>query len=120
MGNLIDKIKEKEQERQKEFSVLFWKPEPGQIVEGVVEEIGNTITEHGDAEYVQIATDEGKKFMVFLNSVLHKLMEAEEVKVGDRIAIKYAGLVESKKSKRKFKDFILVKEGSSDSQDAKH
>lgn len=113
--NLIDKLNEKEKAKTEEYSILYWKPEPGGIIEGVVEEVGETITENGDAEYVQIATDDGKKFMVFQNSVLKKLIEAEDVTIGDRIAIKFIGLTQSKKSKRKYKDYILVKEDSEES-----
>ncbi|MEW6741020.1 MAG: hypothetical protein AB1325_14105 [Nitrospirota bacterium] len=112
MSSLIDKLKEKEQGRNKEYSVLFWKPEPDEIVEGIVEEMGETITPNGDAEYVQIMTDEGKKFMVFVNSILQKLIVQEDVKVGDRIAIKFLGLVQAKKTNRKFKDYVLVKDDS--------
>jgi hypothetical protein len=54
--------------------------------------------------------------MVFLNSILKKLVEAEDVKVDDRIAIKFLGLTQSKKSKRKFKDYILVKDDSLDNE----
>lgn len=108
--SLMDKLKEKEQERNKEYSILFWKPQEGEIIEGTIEEIGETITEYGDSEYVQIPTDDQKKYMVFINSVLKKLVEAEDVKVGDRVAIKYLGLSQSKKTKRKYKDYILVKD----------
>lgn len=108
--SLLEKIKEKEAEKNKGYDVLFWRPEEGEILEGVVTEMGETITEFGDAEYLQLLTDNGKKFMVFLNSALHRLIEAEDVKTGDRIAIKYLGLVQSKKTKRKFKDYILVKD----------
>ena len=108
--SLVEKIKEKEAEKNKGYNVLFWRPEPGEIIEGEVIEMGETITENGDAEYVQICADDGKKFMVFINSVLQKLILSEDVKVGDRIAIKFLGLVKSKKSKHKFKDYILVKD----------
>jgi hypothetical protein len=109
--SLADKIKEKEQERNKEYDILFWKPVEGDVLMGTVEEMGSTITEHGDSEYIQIQTDEQKKFMVFLNSVLQKLVEQEDVKTGDRIAIKFLGLVQSRKFKtKKYKDYILVKD----------
>lgn len=112
--SLINKIKEKEEEKNKGYDVLFWKPMEGEIIEGEVIEMGETITENGDAEYIQILTEDGKKFMVFVNSVLRKLIVAEDVKIGDRIAIKYLGLVKSKKSKHKFKDYILVKDDPSE------
>lgn len=107
--SLKDKLAEKEKERDQGYEVAFWKPQEGEILEGVVTEFGETITEFGDAEYAQVET-EGKKYMVFLNFGLKKQVDAEGVKEGDRVAIKFLGLVQSKKSKRKFKDYLLVKE----------
>lgn len=114
MSSLIDKLNEKEKARTEGYSVLYWKPQEGEAIEGIVEEMGTTITENGDAEYVQIQTDEGKKYMIFVNSVLHKLLEVEDVKTGDRIAVKYLGLVQSKKTKRKYKDYVLAKADDSE------
>lgn len=108
--SLTDKLKEKEQENVKEFSTIFWKPKEGEVLEGKVEKIGQTITEFGDKNYLELVTDEGKKFTVFINAVLERLIEKEGVKKGDRVAIKYKGLGLSKKTKREFKDYILVKD----------
>ncbi len=116
--SLMDKLKEKEEEKNAGYDVLFWKPEPGEVIEGAVTEMGETITEYGDAEYLQVETEDGKKFMVFLNSVLRKQTVAEDVKVGDRVAIKYLGQVQSKKKNRKFNDYVLVKDEPSESEEA--
>jgi hypothetical protein len=112
MSSLIDKIKEKETEKNSGYEVQYWKPTEGETIEGIVTDMGNTITEYGDAEYLQIETDGGTKVMIFLNSILQRQVESEDVKVGDRIAIKYLGLVQSKKTKRKYKDYVLVKDES--------
>jgi len=108
----MEKLKEKEEQRNKEYETQFWKPTEGEILEGKVVEMGDTITEYGDAEYLDIETADGKKYTVFLNSVLRKLVVEEDVKVDDHIAIKYLGLMQSKKKNRKFKDYVLVKDDS--------
>jgi DNA helicase TIP49 (TBP-interacting protein) len=113
--SLLDKLKEKESEIEKGYDVLFWKPEPGEIIEGVVGEIGTTITGFGDSDYIQIQTEDDKKYMIFCNGYLKRLLEEEEVQEGDFIAIKFAGYVQSKKYKtRKFKSYILVKADDSE------
>jgi DNA helicase TIP49 (TBP-interacting protein) len=107
---LADKLKEKKREQEKEYDVIFWKPTEGEIIEGTVEDIGTTITEHGDSDYVQIETEDGKKYMIFVNGYLKRLLEEEEVEKGDYIAIEFTGYVQSKKYKtRKFKSYVLVK-----------
>jgi hypothetical protein len=112
---LAEKLKEKKKAAEKEYDVLFWKPEPGEIIEGVVEEIGTTITGFGDSDYIQIQTEDDRKFMVFCNGVLKRLLDEEDVKVDDYIAIEFKGYVQSKKSKnRKFKDYVLVKADDSE------
>ncbi len=123
--NLMDKLKEKENERQKGYDILFWRPNENEVIEGTVVEMGETITENGDAEYLQMETGNGEtgtgKFMIFINSVLRQMIVAEDVKVGDHIAIKFLGLVQSKKTKRKYKDYVLVKDeerGTAESETA--
>jgi len=115
MSSLLEKIAEKEQAKNAEYEIQFWRPEPGEIIEGRVTEMGETITENGDAEYFQIEA-KGRKFLVFVNAVLHRLLEEEDVQTGDRIAVKFLGLVQSKKSDRKYKDYILVKDNASVSE----
>jgi hypothetical protein len=76
--------------------------------------MGTTITQFGDSDYVQIATEAGK-VMVFANGLLKRLLDEEQVEVGDVIAIKFVGYSQSKKHKnKKFKNYILVKDDSSD------
>ncbi|MBF0558847.1 MAG: hypothetical protein HQL08_08710 [Nitrospirae bacterium] len=118
MNSLIDKLKQKEAEKNKDYEVKFWKPEAGEILEGKVTDMGNTITREGDAEFMQIEIGTGK-FMVFVNSVLSRLMEDEGVQIGDTVAVKFLGLIESNKNKkRKFKDYVLVKADTADSDNS--
>jgi hypothetical protein len=110
------KLKEKKQEQSKEYDALFWKPQEGDILEGKVTEIGTTITGFGDSDYIQIETEDQKKYMVFCNGVLKRLLDEEDVNVDDYIAIEFIGYVQSKKSKnRKFKDYVLVKADDAES-----
>jgi DNA helicase TIP49 (TBP-interacting protein) len=112
---LADKLQEKKREQEKEYDVLFWKPQEGDVIEGAVAEIGTTITSHGDSDYVQIQTEDDKKYMIFCNGYLKRLLEEESVQKGDYIAIEFTGYVQSKKYKtRKFKSYVLVKDDSSD------
>lgn len=112
MSKLLEKLKEKEQERQNhsDYSVIIWKPEKGEVLEGTVDEIGHTITDYGDADFISLTTDDEQKYMIFLNSVLSRLVDEEDVRPGDRIAIKYIGMKQSKKSNKKYKDYLLVKD----------
>jgi hypothetical protein len=112
---LADKLKEKKKAAEKEYDILFWKPQEGETIEGIVREIGTTITGFGDSDYIQIETDKGK-YMIFCNGVLKRLLDEEDVKVSDYIAIEFAGYVQSKKAKnRKFKDYVLVKADDAES-----
>jgi hypothetical protein len=109
MSGLLEKLKEKE--KTNNYAVKYWKPNPGDVIEGTVDDIGTTITSMGDSNYIQIIDSSGEKHLIFLNSVLKRLANEEDVQKGDRIAIKFTGLVESKKYKnRRFKNYILVKE----------
>lgn len=108
---LSEKLREKEKEQDKVYDVLYWKPSEGDVLEGTVTDIGTTITAHGDSDFVQVETDEKKKFMVFCNGLLKRLLDEEEVKKGDYIAIRFKGFVQSKKSKTKrYRNYILVKD----------
>lgn len=106
MSELMEKLREKEQKMT--YSTTYWRPSEGDVIEGVVTDRGETITENGDAEYIQIDTEKGR-FMVFLNSVLRHQLEAEGVQKGDTIAIKFLGLVQSKRSRRKYKKYLVAK-----------
>jgi DNA-directed RNA polymerase subunit E'/Rpb7 len=113
---LAEKLAEKKKAAEKEYDVLFWKPSEGETIEGKVTEIGQTITGFGDSDYIQIQTEDQKKYMIFCNGVLKRLLDEEDVKVDDYIAIEFVGYVQSKKSKnRKFKDYVLVKADDAES-----
>ncbi len=109
MSDLIAKLKEKEQEKGKKS--IFWRPNPGDILEGRVLAIGSTITSFGDGDYVELETTDGQKITIWLNSILKKLVEQEDVSEGDRVAIKFVGVVTSSKNKKRaYKDYVLVKD----------
>lgn len=107
MENLNEKIEAKMKERETKIG-NSWRPEPNEILEGIVEKIGSTITDYGDQNYIEVATGLGK-YTVWCNSILQEQIDEESVAVGDHIGIKFLGLKTTKGGKRKYKDFILVK-----------
>jgi DNA helicase TIP49 (TBP-interacting protein) len=108
VSSLTEKLKEKKQQT-KQYEIEYWKPAEGDILEGEVQDIGQTITTYGDSDYIQVLTPDGKKVLAFCNGILKRLLDEENVQIGDVIAIEFLGLAESKKNpKRKFKDYILV------------
>lgn len=107
MENLNEKLAEKEKARATSIGNT-WRPEEGEVLEGIVEKLGDTITEYGDQSFVEVTTGLGK-YTVWLNSILSEQVEAEEVAKGDHIAIKFLGLKKSRKGDRSYKDFVLVK-----------
>lgn len=109
--SLIEKIKEKEKEQRKEYDSVFWKPTEGEIIEGSVNtEVGQIETAYGVREFIEVKTDEGKRYTIFLNKVLLDNIAKEDVKRGDRIAIKYLGEMSCAKTpSKRFKNYILVK-----------
>ena len=115
--SLDQKLKEKEQERQKNRTI--WKPEKeGEILEGKVTQLGRTITPFGEADFCEIMTSEGQVWTVFLNVVLADRFHEENVQKGDTIAIKFAGMKKSKKGKKTYRDFIVVKDSTDARTDA--
>ena len=111
MSTLTEKLKAK---KEAGANSAFWKPNEGDVLEGEVILIGTTITENGDAKYCDIQTETGK-LSVFINSVLEKQFAQEGVEEGDTIAIEYLGKVKSKKGKREYKNYVVVKGDSTDS-----
>lgn len=107
MSVLTEKLKVKKQAIN---DAAFWHPEEGDVLEGELVKKGTTITREGEAEFAEIATEEGKIVTVFLNSVLIKEFDKEKVEEGDTIAIEYLGKVKSQKSQREYKNFIVVKD----------
>jgi len=94
-------------------SKLVWRPQAeGEIIEGTVTEIGKTITENGEREFLKMQTEGGEK-MVFLNRSLKKLVSKNMVDEGDRIAIGYVGQVVGTGAHegKTFKNYMLLKEG---------
>jgi len=107
MENLNQKIEAKMKQRETKIG-NSWRPEEGEILEGVVEKLGDSITIYGDQSFLEVTTGLGK-VTVWLNSILQEQVEEEEISKGDHIAIKYLGLKKSKKGDRQWKDFIVVK-----------
>lgn len=108
MENLNQKIEGKMKARETKVG-NSWRPEPGEILEGIVEKLGDTITDFGDQSFMEVTTGLGK-VTVWLNPILQEQVEAEEVSTGDHIAIKFIGMKKSRKGNRQYKDFVLVKE----------
>lgn len=119
--SLIQLIAQKEQERGEhgDFEYKFWKPNPGEIIQGVVDKMGSTITDYGESDYIELDTCNDGKFTIFLNQILVRQVEEEKVTRGDTIGIKYLGLVKSKKSSREYKDYVLVKDTGDYSKEEK-
>ncbi len=109
MSVLTEKLKVKKQAIN---DAAFWHPEEGDVLEGELVKRGTTITREGEAEFAEIAAEEGKIVTVFLNSVLIKEFDKEKVEEGDTIAIEYLGKVKSQKSQREYKNFIVVKDNN--------
>lgn len=108
---LAEKIEQKEKERQTRFQTIFWKPQPGEVLEGTVRALGTTITTYGEQEYADVETADGTVYTVFLTRLLQDLFDAEGISEGDRIAIKFVGIKASAKNKNKtYKDFVVVKD----------
>lgn len=109
MEDLIKKLEEKEQKSSAK-SIIYWKPMQGEVLQGVVEEAGSTITVYGEQEYLQLRTESGQRFLVWVNSVLKHQILSENIEVGDTIAVKYLGIKTSAKNRKKtYKDYVLVK-----------
>jgi len=109
MSTLTDKLAAK-----KAGQGETWKPETiGDILEGKVIELGDTITEYGEAKYAHLETENGK-VTVWLNSVLQQQFTDEKVEEGDVIAIEYTGMTKSKNGKRAYKSFVVVKDSEDD------
>jgi hypothetical protein len=114
---LDQRLKEKEQERQKNRTI--WKPEKeGEVLTGKVVQIGKTITPFGESAYCEISTQDGQVWTVFLNVVLEDRFKEEGVGKGDTIAIKYLGTKRSKKGKKTYRDFIVAKDSTDARTDA--
>lgn len=108
MSELLRKRLE-EKEKMKEKDSTFWSPEEGEILEGKVAKIGTTITEYGDADFAEIELEGGVKKTVFINPILARQFEEEEVREGDEVAVKFLGKVQSKKTKRWTKNYVVAK-----------
>lgn len=105
--SLIDKLEQKEQEKKERDNTLIWKPKEGETIEGTVVNIDTTTNTWGEQKYIEVETAEGRK-TVFLSKVLQEKAEKESLEAGDKIAIKFLGLVKSIKGSKKYKNFVVV------------
>jgi len=116
--SLDQKLKEKEQERQKNRTI--WKPEKeGETIQGKVTKIGKTITPFGEADYMEVETSPGQFQTIFMNVVLADRIREEGVNQGDTIAIKYMGMRKSKKGKKSYRDFVVAKADDNPQKDSR-
>jgi hypothetical protein len=75
-----------------------WRPEAGDVIEGVVTEISSRDSEYGDPyQIVTVLDDDGTEFAVHcFHTMLRQEVERKQPKVDDRIAVAYHGLGEAK------------------------
>jgi hypothetical protein len=117
MSALTEKLQTKEQSRKQSQGRQIWKPNEGEILEGVVIEHATTITPFGEAEYIDIRDDKGQIWTVYVNKILGDQIDAEAVGKGDRIAIKFLGLEKSKRGNKRYKNYLLAKDDLPSTED---
>lgn len=79
-----------------------WKPEPGDVIKGVVEDLSLAYSEYGNYPVVTIRTDDGSVAVhAFHQTLRGKLEELQPVK-GDTIGVKYYGEVKPEGAKRSY------------------
>ena len=110
--SMKDKIAEKEREFKDKFGGGFWNPTDGEILEGIVKELGTEVTKFRKDQPYLLVSVEGKDVKVFCNSQLEALCTEENVEVGNMVAIKYLGSRVSSKTGKTYKNFVLVNGGT--------
>lgn len=110
--SILEKLEQEEKQREQgKWTTFFWKPRPGEVLVGTVVKMGETITAYGEKEFLDVQTEDGQVYTVFLTPVLQKLVQEKNVQEGQRVAIKFLGIKTSSKNKKKtYKDFVLVVE----------
>lgn len=91
--------------------MTFWngkdKPQIGDQIIGVVKEIKNVISKHGnvinESKLCTITNDGGERKGVWLTTVLKSKFEELKIGVGDIIGIKYLG------EKKNYQNYLVVK-----------
>jgi len=102
------KVKAKEQAKRQSPKQI-WKPQKeGETLHGTVTEIGTTMTPFGEAEYCLLREDDGKTWTIYMNKILADQFEADFVREGTRVVIKFLGYKTSKKGSRQYKDYLVV------------
>ncbi|MGD0281855.1 MAG: hypothetical protein ABSB95_05790 [Dissulfurispiraceae bacterium] len=102
-------LSEKEIALKKTYNLKYWKPKVGDQIMGVVVEMGISDSLHGDGqqEYLKISENNGGIYIVFVQSVLARQIEEEDVRVHDKVAIKFLGLTKSQQG-RTYKNYCLI------------
>lgn len=86
----------------------FWIPkEEGDFITGEVKGFRTITSRFGDGEVMEIIDDETKELIaIFLSSVIQRARETQNIKIGERIGIKYLGEVSGEHTD--YKDYIVL------------
>ena len=100
-----DEFRERVKNAQK---AKFWIPkEEGDFITGVVKGFRTMTSRYGDTEVMEILDDETEELtVIFLSSVIQRARETQNIKIGERVGIKYLGEVEGEHAD--YKDFIVL------------
>ena len=85
---------EKAMEEIKEPSgtpISWWKPAQDEVIGGRVTYLGNRETSYRESKVIEIETDEGEVFARTVNGALDSELKANDVQVGDVLALKFLG-----------------------------
>ncbi len=85
----------------------FWiAKDEGDMITGRVVAFRSITSRFGDGEVMVIKNDEDHEdYSVFLSSVIKTARETQEIKVGERVGIKYLGEVQGESAE--YKDYIV-------------
>lgn len=82
-----------------------WRPEPGDVVIGVVDEVTSREGDYGPYPLIVIEQEDGELVAVHaFHTVLKNEIEAQAPSVGDEIGVKYLGTQEPKGGLKKGQD----------------
>lgn len=104
------------EEGRKAAYPAIWRPAPGEMLEGVVVEIGTARTRYAAARrYLRVrAADGGEVIHIWVTSGLqNEFAEQGEPQVGETIALKFVG-PEKTRAGRPYHRFLLVRSGADD------
>jgi hypothetical protein len=86
----------------------YWNPKKeGEFITGKIKAFRAVTSRYGDGEVMEIVDDETKELTsVFLSTVIRSAREKQDLKVGERVGVKYLGEVSGENSE--YKDFIIT------------